>query len=363
MKLLVALGLLVLSSCTCQRQENIEAKARLSKPAPPDPHVKAADDRIDVDKLDDPEVMKRVTRMTGQEIAARLRSFSFKGDGELVFRRGESGGVRSGEHTRVVQGLPRADGTEGDFAVEVITGDGSEQRLAFVNDVFFLKNNNGRWRMSRDPDGERNHYRTDSLAIWRSFYDLFSHALRVERLGAGTADGRPVVKYRLVVADKSAEATALGAQEPPPPVGPDGGPAEESAADKRKRMRDRMSKWRERARAAGGSGELSIDEKSGVITMVRFAGSLFVGDGPTPARLDVKIDQSYSEIGRDHQIPMPKDAIEEIVRTKMPVRPRELLEEEGIVDPLSPDAGPYASGPRKGKKKPAAPVEPPDDND
>jgi hypothetical protein len=234
-----------------------------------------------------------------------------------------------------------------------------------VNDIFFLKNNNGKWRMSRDPDGERNEYRSDAMGIWKSFYDLFKHALQVERLGSASFDGREVIKYKLRVADKSAEAIAEGAKIPPPPEAPDGGVLEEPPAETRKRMRDRMSKWRERAKAAGGEGELWVDEKTGVIMVVKFAGALVVGDGPTPARLDVKIDQTINEVGKDHQIPMPKDAIEEITRTKMPVRPREILEDEGIVDPLPPDAGPYASGPRKGRagKKPAAapPAEPPED--
>jgi hypothetical protein len=327
--------------CVCQRAENVEAKARLSKPAPPDPHVKAADDKIDVDKLEDPDAMRRVVHMEGTEIAARLKSFAFNGTGEMQFGRGAVPGVRSMEKTRMEQS------SSGDFAVDTVTGDGSEMKLAYVNEVFFLKNNNGKWRIDKDPQGERNTYRTDSVGVWRAFYDLISHGLVVTKLGPGTQNGRSVVKYKLGLPDESAGARSAGASVPVLPDGPDGGPAEETPPEHLKRMKDRMSKWRERAKPAGGNGELWVDSDSGVVTFVRFSGSMVVGDGPDPAKLEVKIDAQYTEIGRDHAVAMPKDAIDEVVRKKMPVAPRDLLEDEGIVAPL-PDAGP-----RKGKKAPA----------
>jgi hypothetical protein len=328
-------------SCTCQRQENIEAKERLSKPAPPDPHVKAADEKINVDNLTDAAVMSRVARMEGQEIAARLGSFSMTSEANLSFGRGPVDGgskVRSGEKTRMVQS------SNGDFAVELTTGDGSEMKLAYVNEIFFLKNNNGQWRMSRDPGGERNQYRSDALGVWRSFYDLVKHGLVVERIGPGTQGSRGVVKYKLTLPDQSAEAKAAGAQIPQPEakVGPDGGPVDEPAGEKLKRMRDRLASWRERAKPAGGGGELWVDESTAVVTMVKFQGAMVVGDGPEPARLDVKIDMNVDNIGKDQVVPMPKDAIEDVLRKKMPVHPREILEQEGVVAPLA-DAGPAGS--------------------
>ncbi|HEY4223664.1 MAG TPA: hypothetical protein VGO62_20045 [Myxococcota bacterium] len=344
--------------CTCQRAENIEAKKRLSKPAPPDPHVKAADDKIDVDKLTDPVVMERVVRMDGSEIAARLKSFSFASTGELTFSRGDDGSigkVRSFEKTKLVQD-PR-----GNFAVDVTTGDQSEMKLAYVNDVFYLKNNNGKWRIDRDPQGERNQYRSDALGVWKGFYDLVGHALIVEKVGASKHDGREVMRYKLSLPDQSASAKAAGASVPQLPVGPDGGPADETAPAHLKRMKDRMGKWRERSKPAGGFGELWVDMDAGVITYVKFTGAMVVADGPDPSRLEVKIDASTTEVGKDENIPVPKDAIEEIVRKKMPVQPRALLEEENIVPPLPRDAGPGGNaGIRKPPPKPAGDL--PDDD-
>ncbi|HEY8252603.1 MAG TPA: hypothetical protein VIG70_18585, partial [Burkholderiales bacterium] len=170
------------------------------------------------------------------------------------------------------------------------------------------------------------------------------------------------------IPDQSGAAAAEGGSvpQPPQPQLNDAGVLEdvEPPAEKKTRIRDRLGKWRTRAKPAGGSGELWVDVDSGVITMVRFEGALAVGDGAAPSVLKVKVDQSFHDIGKDQKIAMPKDAIEEISRQKMPVRPRELLEEEGIVKPLPKDGGPSSSGPGS-KPKPAAasaaPGELPDD--
>jgi hypothetical protein len=207
-----------------------------------------------------------------------------------------------------------------------------------------LKNNNGEWRMSRDPAGERNQYRTDAVQVWKAFYELVSHALVVEKIGGGTHEGRSVVKYKLSIPDQSSAAATEGANvpQPPQPQMSDAGILEdvEPVPEKKKRIGDRLGKWRDRAKPAGGSGELWVDTKNGVVVLVRFDGNLAVGDGPAPSKLHVKVDQSYRDIGKDQKVPMPKDAIDDVVRKKMPVRPRELLEEEGIVKPEARDAGP-----------------------
>lgn len=337
------------SSCTCQRAENVAAKERLSQPPPPDPSEKLAAERIDPGALATPEVMKRVSRMDAAEMQKRLGSFVYESKGDLSFARVDAK-VRSAETTRIVQSKT------GDFAIAVRTGDSSTQDLAFVNGVLFLKNNNGAWRLSRDPTGERNEHRSDSAGVWRSFYDLFGHALQVAPSGAGTHAGRPVVKYALKLPDQSAVAAAEGAKEPARVVAADAGPVDATSLDEKKRIADRTSKWRQRAKPAGGGGEIWVDEATAVPLRVIFKGAMAVGDGPDPARLQVDLDVNVTEVGKDLEVKAPKDAVEDIVRKKYPVEPRTILEEHGIVKPLA-DAGPH----RK-KKKPAAEAAPPDED-
>lgn len=349
------------AGCTCQRPENMEAKERLTKPQPKQDISAKAAEKIDVDDLTDPAKMKRVCHMDGAEVAVRLGAYVWTSDGALSFGRGDEG-VRSAEKTRLLQDR------NGDFSIDSVTGDGSEMKLAFVNDIFFLKNGNGRWRVSRDPAGERNVFRTDTLAVWRSFYDLMQHALVVERTGATTHAGRAVIGYSLKIPDQSADARRDGqgvSDGPPAPVEvPDAGlqPAPEEEDPKRKRIAERISKWSKRARPAGGGGRMLVDEASGVAVVVDFEGALLVGDGTEPARLTVKMHQQISDIGTAQNVKAPKDAIDEIVRKKMPVMPRTILEEAGVVAPLPRDAGPAGSGTgSKGAKTEAVTL--PDDDD
>jgi hypothetical protein len=344
------LFVVAVSGCPCQRAENIEAKERLTKPQQKADESDRAAEKIDVDGLSDPVKMKRVVHMDGAEVAVRLGSYVFDADGALSFGRASTpeAGVRSAEKTHLVQ---TGDGA---FSLDVKTGDGSEMKLAYVNEVFFLKNGNGKWRVSRDPSGERNLYRDDALAVWGSFYDLVAHALVVERTGPATKAGRNAVGYALKLPDQSAEAIAAGRDvkdvAPPMVLAPDAGPDAgmvpgEDDDTRRKRIAERVSKWAQRSKPAGGSGTLFVDEATGVVLAADFEGSLVVGDGPDPARLTVTLHQQITDVGVAQAVAAPADAIAEIVRKKMPAEPRQILEDARVVAPLPRDAGPGGTGP------------------
>jgi hypothetical protein len=363
--LVPALFVVAVSGCTCQRAENLEAKARLTKPQTNEDASQKAGEKIDVDGLVDAAKMTRAIHMDGAEVSTRLKSYVFSSDGELTFGRPSApeAGVRSAEKSRLVQ-------TEtGDFSIEQTTGNGGEMKLAYVNEVFFLKNNNGKWRVSRDPSGERNLYRDDALAVWGSFYDVVAHALIVERTGATTKNGRNVVGYALKLPDLGAEAAAAGKEVkdsapplvPAPDAGPDAGlvPGEDDDT-RRKRIADRVSKWAKRSKPAGGGGTLFVDEATGVVLAVDFEGSLVVGDGSDPAKLTVKIHQQITDVGVSQSVSAPQDAIDEIVRKKMPAEPRRILEDAKVVAPLPRDAGP---GGASTGSKPRPTGELPDDDD
>jgi hypothetical protein len=363
------LALVLSPGCTCQRSENIAAKERLTKPQPKETSSAKATEPIDVDALTTPEKMARVVHMDGSEIAARLGSFAYASQGELSFGRDDDSApaLKSAEQTTVAQ----AD--SGDFAIEVTTGDGSEQKLAYVNEIFFLKNGNGQWRVSRDPAGERNTYRTDAMGVWASFYDLVAHALIVERTGAITVAGRPAVGYSLKLPDDSAKAreegNAVTDAAPPATIVPgvDGGPdtrveADEEEGTRRERIAGRVSKWAKRSHPIGGSGVIVVDEATGVPLKVEFSGSLLVGDGKAPAKLTVKMSSAMTDIGKARAVKAPQDAIDEVVRRKMPVQPRVPFEAAGVVPPV-PKIDPATGAPVVAKPtKPATPgAEPPEE--
>lgn len=316
--------------CACQRPENAAAKERLMAPPPPDPIRQRAQERLDAEGLAAPGSERdRVMRMSVGEAGIRLGSFRLATEGELEFSRDDIQ-VKSAENVKIDLG------PEGHFSIHVVTGDEGEQRVAYINDILFLKNNNGRWRASRDPAGEREELLDDSGGIWRSFYDLFSHTLELKKKGRTTFAGRNVIEYTMKLPDERAAAQALGAQEPvlPAAVGPDGGVVEVDPQVENRRMRDRLSTWRKKAKPAGGRGELRVDEETGVILYVQFTGRLAVGDRAQPGMLRVSLKHSVSDVGANLEVTAPKDAIEEIVRKKWPTDPRTPLEKAGLVPPL-----------------------------
>lgn len=330
------LVLLPFAACDCQSPENAAAKERLMAPPPPDPTRRQAEERLDPEDLTTPGTARdRIMRMSVREAGMRLGSFRLTTEGELEFSRADIQ-VKSAENVEI------ALGPEGHFSIQVVTGDEGEQQVAYINDILFLKNNNGRWRASRDPAGEREELLDDSGGIWRSFYDLFSHTLVLQKKGRTTFAGRNVIEYTMKLPDERAEAEALGAKEPviAPEIGPDGGGMPVDPQVENKRMRDRLSTWRKKAKPAGGRGELRVDEETGVILYVQFVGRLAVGDSAEPGMLRVSLKHSISDVGAKLEVSAPKDAIEEIVRKKWPTDPRTPLEKAGLVPPLPKEEAP-----------------------
>ncbi len=351
----VVVALTPLAVTGCKSEENEAAKERLSKPEPPDPLIGRSQEVIPSGELaDDRAVRDRVNRMTFAEVARRLGSLKLVTQGDLSFERSDLK-VKSGEDVSIVQS------ETGDFSVSTTTSDGSTQELVFANGVLFLKNNNGKWRASRDPVGERNELREDGAGIWRSFYDLFAHALTLEARGTTTHKGRTAVRYALHVPNEEAAARSLAsaAKGPPRVEGdeddggvPDAGPVV-SEREMQAWVSERVRTWRKKAKPGGGEGELLVDQETGALLKVSFDGRLVVGDQQPPAVLRVKLRHEVSAVGKQHEIVVPKDAIEEVVRKKWPVKPRAFLEQEGLVAPL-PKEGAEGAAPSGGGAEPEA---------
>lgn len=346
-KVAISLALVVGALPACSSKDS-EAKERLFSPAPPDPMVAQAKEEIPAFELaTNEDAWVRVNRMPFDELRRRLGAFTYASSGTLDFQR-QKLQIRSTERVKITQ----AEGD--DFSISLTTGDGSAQEIVYANDVLFLKNNNGNWRASRDPKGERTELIDDSAGVWRSFFDLFRHALTIEKKsGLGNRKGRETVTYAIKVKDESAKAAAAGAEEgalpTEEPFARDDEETDGGAVAREKLpqhvVNDRMARWRQNAHPAGGEGEIVVDTKTGVVLAVRFKGALAIGDAPTPGRLDVEIATDIADVGADLVVAAPKDAIEEITRKKWPTDPRADLEKQGIVPPLPKEEKPAADAP------------------
>ncbi|MFZ9887646.1 MAG: hypothetical protein ACO3JL_09090 [Myxococcota bacterium] len=331
----------------CQKRENVAAQERLATPEAPDPLIaQAAEVLLASNLVDDDKLRDRVNYMTFAEMTKRLGSLKLETEGELSFERSDLK-VRSKETVTLLQA------PEGDFEVTTVTADGSTQQIVFTNGILFLKNNNGRWRASRDPVGERTELREEGAGIWRSFYELFDHALVFEPRGETTYKGRSGVRYGLRVAEEEAAALAAARAEAEVPRLPnddaagaddtDAGPTA-TPEEVQRWVSNRLTTWRNKTKPGGGKGELIVDRESGVILSVRFEGRLLVVDSKRPAELKVSLRHEVSDIGRPLEVVVPKDAIDEVVRKKWPVKPREILEKDGIVAPLPKEETAAAAG-------------------
>jgi hypothetical protein len=340
----------------CTDSEDQAAKKRLSAPPPPNPVVEQAAQKLEVDRLNDnPELWKRINRMSFQEVALRAKSLEYTASGSMQFERSDIA-LSSAEKVKIVQSQ------SGDFSLDLETGSGNRQELAFVNDVFFLKNNNGKWRASRDPKGERNSYRDDGGGIWRSFYDLFAHTMTVKKMGERTVGDRHTVLYAVGVKDETDNMTGGDEDEDTLMGSADGGRAVGSSDDldlppamNPNKMARRISVWRKKAHAKSGEGEVWIDVETGIPLQVKFKGEVHVDDAARPAVLQIEFESLAKEIGKDLIVPPPPEAVDEIVRKKWPVKPRAILEKSGILPKLDT---PEESAKKASAAEPASPAQP-----
>lgn len=331
---MLSLCAFLLPGVACKNAEDQEAKQRLFEPAPSSQVVQKAQMKLEVDRLhEDKAAWRQVNRMSFHEIALRAKSLRYEASGDMDFKRADLA-LKSSEKVSIVQS------DTGDFSIKMTTGGGSQQELAYVNDVFFLKNNNGQWRASRDPTGERDAYRDDGGGIWKSFFDLFSHQMTVKKMGERTVAGRDAVLYAVSANDETDKMTG-GDDVDETPVTGDGGVSLTNDGDslgggapQPNQMANRISKWRERAHVKTGQGEVYVDLETGVPLKVSFKGELHVDDSLRPAKMNVVFQSTITELGKKLEVPPPAEAVEEIVRKKWPVRPRKLLEKAGVLQKL-----------------------------
>jgi hypothetical protein len=266
--------------------------------------------------------------MRWSEVRELLSSFVCSSTTSFVLSR-EATPVSSRERAEI----EAAD--DGRFRLWVESGGGERKEIVFSEGVLYLKNTNGRWRHSRDPTGERTALFDDAASAWPAIFPLVADDLAVVRKGRDTWDGRAVVVYSLSLPDRSVEARAQGLLHPMLPSANevDAGPG---ANEREAAVLSLTRGFREQVFAAGGRGELWVDEQTGAPVHVVVSAALAIADSPDVGHLSIEISSSLHGIGSPVDIQAPKDAAEEFVRRKMPTSPRAFFEERGLLPRLPP---------------------------
>ncbi|MBI5494800.1 MAG: hypothetical protein HY904_07205 [Deltaproteobacteria bacterium] len=337
-RLLALAGLL--ATMACQNAEDRAAKERVFSPPPPDPFIQKAKEKLEAARIaTDDAVRLRAFSQLFPEVAARARAGRFDVQGSMALGRGaQTVTVNETGHIRF--------NTHGDMDVELRTGPTEATQLIFCNDVIYLRNRAGSWRASRDPTDERHYWADNAYSSLRSITEMFNPAMSLAVKGKDQVDGRTgtllEVTFKGAPRDPGLLAAAADGGPPPGTRLPDGGVLHQAAQDRRRAMKG--------GEPQSITGTVVWDDEAGVPLKVELEAVMKLpGRRTTDANfMTLKTSSTLTHVGKDEDIEPPKEAVEEIVRRRVPVNPLEFL-----------DAG--AGG--KGKKAPVVATPPPEEEE
>lgn len=250
--------------------------------------------------------------------AQRLGSVAFESRTYFVFGRGGD------EYEQNNTAKVRQD-SQGNFHVLLDTGT-SQVELYLKGEDVFVREDQGNLRQKARRD-----VRTDSWTdiAWSSIHQsltLFAPQLRFGKAERETAVGRPALRYALQLVPEG-EGIALDPQLAgglaPLPVPP-------------------PARWREIKKPLSVTGNIWIDEATGVVLKVKLEGRLEIPDRDVrPTQLLVRYEGAVKDIGKVGVINVPK-SVPEYVRTPPPVDPISFFRSE-----LPPEEDPNATNTKK----------------
>jgi hypothetical protein len=296
--LLIAL-LASLTGClsVCPDARDKEAKARLFSMEEPSRIELSAAESLDASGLaGDARLRRRVLWMTGEETSARLGAFVAETDVSWTWRRDDRE-VKLSEKAVV----ELAD--SGDFRVAIHNDRDFGMELRWIAGVSYVKSRQGAFRERRADRAGHEAWREEALGQLQTLLELADGRVQIARTGAGSHEGRPVVKYTLAHA-----AAPDAAAQPPPrpswakdPVYPQDGP---DAA-----LLHRLAPF-ERGEPVRITGELWVDEGTATLVHADVRATFQVpppeGASGPPARLDLTLRRELKRIGRDPVIDVPE---------------------------------------------------------
>ena len=207
---------------SCPTAADARAKARIFSPQEPPKAEREAKKALDAGALaSDAKVRHDILRMPAAEMRYRLGSYVAVTRTSFTWTHGDDQVALKETAT-----LDQARG--GDFRTSVDNDHDFGMELRWVNRIAYVKNRHGKFLERRSDEAEYEKWRQAALAQLPVWLRLIHDRLALAKVGTGTEDGRPVVRYAVALAPKADPAVAPPPKPPwaRPPVYPKGGPDE-----------------------------------------------------------------------------------------------------------------------------------------
>lgn len=297
-----ALGAILLAALcalawSCNRDSGDRAqKKRIFSPEDPPRVVASAKEKLDATALaSDPALARRVVRMDAAEVTERLGPHRYAAT--VKFEWGTRGGQLELTETRSLQA--GAGGLNGDFHAVVSNSHDLGLDVIRVHGDVFARGKYGKFRQRLRDRGMAERGREEVFGALRDFDALFLGRLKLEAYGQAASDGRTAQRYRVTLGPAVQAASAQAAL--PPLMEPKGGT--DAATLNRRR-------FAEKREPQEFSGELLVDDETGVVLRAKLEGRLKVpaeGDNGKEAFSRLTLDSAITEVGQAQDIKRPDD--------------------------------------------------------
>lgn len=341
---MLAAGLCV---AACQKPENAAAKERMFAPPPPSPSQLKGKVKLDVSKVaTDVETRKHLITMQFPEVHVRAGSGAFNVHEVLTLQKGEAG-ISVEEKGSILFNK------RGDLGVDLSTGTTERMQLIYANEVMYTKNRAGSWRVSRDPAEERHFWADTTYSAFRTTLEMLGDDVSWTVSGHESVEGRKATQFTLALKGAPRELGLLGEGMDAGRTSvnlPDGGGLFAAAQDRRKAMKGGVPQ--------SVQGTISVDDewvvplKVDLQVVMKLPGNKM----REPQTVTIVLDNGLKDLGKDVDIKGPSEAVEEIVRRRVPPDPLEWLDAGG-----KPGAPKAAAKPGTPKPAPAPRTEEPAD--
>lgn len=302
-------SLLALAGCTDAADR--AARDRIFSPEDPSPDLLRAAEKLDVSQAgSDAAVWARLLRMDRLEATRRLGAHEASTQVSFEW-------TRDGRKVRLSEEYAFRTDAEGSFQTTITNDQDAGLEFVWAEGRAFARSRYGPFRERRIDRAQHDVWRDRATGALREIFDLYEGRLRPSPSGAGEHLGRRALKFGLTLGDRWGQPPA--ALNAPPRLFPKvldangelvTGPDEDTA---------RRLDFAERKVPRSASGEVLIDEATGVVLAARFDGVFTVADqvtGDAPAQeAQLALSMKFSLTpARDVSIKPP----EKVVSTAIP---------------------------------------------